>query len=225
MFAGDQLSDDKFLGGRLHLLQPLKGYRAATDPVCWPPPARRNRAKRARPWLRGGGCGALPRDAGAGTGAGRAGTATGYADLARQNAGRNGIAVEVHEGDLAHMPRALRRDFDHVIANPPYYPAGRQPLARCRPCPGDAGRNAALRLGPGRDAPPASRRLADADLRRRWPARGACRPCPQARLCRCPAAGRPRGPRRVARHRPGPQGWSRILPPACPFHLAPGSGP
>ena len=52
---------------------------------------------------------------------------SGYADLARQNAGRNGIAVEVHEGDLAHMPKALRRDFDHVIANPPYYPASGSP--------------------------------------------------------------------------------------------------
>ena len=33
MFAEDQLSDDKFLCGRLRLLQPLQGYRAATDPV------------------------------------------------------------------------------------------------------------------------------------------------------------------------------------------------
>jgi tRNA1(Val) A37 N6-methylase TrmN6 len=50
-----------------------------------------------------------------------------YADLARRNAARNGIALDVQEGDLAHMPRALRRDFDHVIANPPYYPAGGSP--------------------------------------------------------------------------------------------------
>jgi tRNA1Val (adenine37-N6)-methyltransferase len=33
----------------------------------------------------------------------------------------------VHEGDLARMPRELRHDFDHVIANPPYYPAGGSP--------------------------------------------------------------------------------------------------
>ena len=33
MFAEAELSDDKFLCGRLRLLQPLKGYRAATDPV------------------------------------------------------------------------------------------------------------------------------------------------------------------------------------------------
>jgi tRNA1Val (adenine37-N6)-methyltransferase len=128
MFAGDQLSDDRFLGGRLHLLQPLKGYRAATDPV-----------------LLAAACPAEPGQSvlDLGCGAGAAALCLGmrvpglvlaglelqsaYADLARQNAGRNGIAVEVHEGDLAHMPRALRRDFDHVIANPPYYPAGGSP--------------------------------------------------------------------------------------------------
>ena len=33
MFEDDALSDDKFLCGRLRLLQPVKGYRAATDPV------------------------------------------------------------------------------------------------------------------------------------------------------------------------------------------------
>ncbi|MFZ1340349.1 MAG: methyltransferase, partial [Paracoccaceae bacterium] len=32
-FADDQLTDDKFLCGRLRLLQPAKGYRAATDAV------------------------------------------------------------------------------------------------------------------------------------------------------------------------------------------------
>jgi tRNA1(Val) A37 N6-methylase TrmN6 len=47
-----------------------------------------------------------------------------YAALARLNADRNGIPMEVHEGDIARMPKALRRDFDHVITNPPYYAAG-----------------------------------------------------------------------------------------------------
>ena len=32
-FAEDDLSADKFLCGRLNLLQPRRGYRAATDPV------------------------------------------------------------------------------------------------------------------------------------------------------------------------------------------------
>ena len=128
MFAGDELSDDKFLCGRLRLLQPLKGYRAATDPV-----------------LLAAACAAEPGQSvlDLGCGAGAAVLCLGhrvpglalaglelqpsYAELARQNAARNGIAVEVHEGDLARMPNPLRRDFDHVIANPPYYPAGGSP--------------------------------------------------------------------------------------------------
>jgi tRNA1Val (adenine37-N6)-methyltransferase len=128
MFTETDLSDDKFLCGRLRLLQPLKGYRAATDPV-----------------LLAAACPAEPGQSvlDLGCGAGAAVLCLGhrvpdlslaglelqpaYADLARRNAERNGIPVELHEGDLARMPRELRRDFDHVIANPPYYPAGGSP--------------------------------------------------------------------------------------------------
>jgi tRNA1Val (adenine37-N6)-methyltransferase len=128
LFAEDALSDDKFLCGRLRLLQPVKGYRAATDPV-----------------LLAAACPAEPGQSvlDLGCGAGAAALCLGlrvpdlvlsglelqpaYADLARRNADRNGIPVEVHEGDLNRMPAGLRRDFDHVIANPPYYPAGGSP--------------------------------------------------------------------------------------------------
>lgn len=128
MFAEDQLSDDKFLCGRLRLLQPVQGYRAATDPV-----------------LLAAACPAEPGQSvlDLGCGAGAAALCLGarvpgltlaglelqpaYADLARRNAERNGIPVEVHEGDLARIPKPLRRDFDLVIANPPYYPAGGSP--------------------------------------------------------------------------------------------------
>ena len=50
-----------------------------------------------------------------------------YATLARRNAAENGVEMQVECGDLAQMPVALRRDFDHVIANPPYYNAGGTP--------------------------------------------------------------------------------------------------
>ena len=33
MFRPEELTDDGFLGQRLHILQPRQGYRAATDPV------------------------------------------------------------------------------------------------------------------------------------------------------------------------------------------------
>lgn len=128
MFAEDQLSDDKFLCGRLRLLQPLQGYRAATDPV-----------------LLAAACPANPGDSvlDLGCGAGAAVLCLGhrvpglglaglelqpaYAELARRNAARNQIAVDVQDGDISRMPSALRRDFDHVIANPPYYHAGGSP--------------------------------------------------------------------------------------------------
>ena len=128
MFAEDQLSDDKFLCGRLRLLQPMKGYRAATDPV-----------------LLAAACPAEPGESvlDLGCGAGAAMLCLGqrkpglelaglelqpaYAELARRNAQRNRIAADIHEGDIARMPSALRRDFDHVIANPPYYHAGGSP--------------------------------------------------------------------------------------------------
>jgi tRNA1Val (adenine37-N6)-methyltransferase len=128
MFADEELSDDKFLCGRLRLLQPLKGYRAATDPV-----------------LLAASCPAVSGESvlDLGCGAGAAALCLGlrvpglslaglelqadYADLARRNAERNGIPVDIHDGDLARMPKELRRDFDHVIANPPYYPTGGSP--------------------------------------------------------------------------------------------------
>ncbi len=128
MFTDDALSDDRFLGGRLRLLQPLKGYRAATDPVLL--------------------AAACPAESGEtvldlGCGAGAAVLCLGtrvpglalsglelqpdYADLARRNAMRNTITLAVHEGDLSRMPPGLCRDFDQVIANPPYYSAGGSP--------------------------------------------------------------------------------------------------
>jgi tRNA1Val (adenine37-N6)-methyltransferase len=128
MYPDDALSQDKFLCGKLTLWQPLKGYRAATDPVLL--------------------AAACPAQAGQsvldlGCGAGAAALCLGqrvpgltlaglelqpgYADLARRNAQRNGIALEVVEGDLTRMPDPLRREFDHVIANPPYYAPGGTP--------------------------------------------------------------------------------------------------
>ena len=127
-FAEDALSRDAFLCGRLHLWQPKKGYRAATDPVLLAA------ACPARP-------GERVLDLGCGAGAAALCLATrvpglelaglevqpAYATLARRNAAENGFAMQVETGDLAEMPAALRRDFDHVIANPPYYPAGGTP--------------------------------------------------------------------------------------------------
>jgi len=139
VFADDDLSDDAFLGGRLRLWQPFRGYRAATDPV-----------------FLAAACGAVAGQTvlDLGCGAGAAALCLGvrvpgvlltglevqadYADLARKNAKRIGIGMEMVTGDLSAMPATLRREFDHVIANPPYYPRSGTPS----PLPG---RDAAMR--------------------------------------------------------------------------------
>lgn len=124
-FVDGDLSDDKFLCGKLRLWQPVRGYRAATDAVFL---AAACRAKPGQSVL----------DLGCGAGAVSLCLAARvpdlqlaglelqplYAALARRNAERNGVKLDVHEGDLTAMPVALRRDFDHVVANPPWYPAG-----------------------------------------------------------------------------------------------------
>ena len=143
MFADADLTDDAFLSGRLQLWQPAKGYRAATDPVLL--------------------AAACPATAGQsvldlGCGVGTAALCLGarvpgltlwglevqeaYADLARRNAERNGMALQVVTGDLTQLPVDLRHSFDHVIANPPYYPRGGTPS----PVPG---RDLALRAEVG----------------------------------------------------------------------------
>ena len=124
-FPETELSQDGFLGGRVKLWQPLKGYRAATDPVLLAA------AVPARPGQR-----VLD----LGCGAGAAGLCLArrvsglevhgleiqpaYAALAQRNAAENGLEMTVHQGDLLHPPAGLRRlIFDHVMMNPPFHPA------------------------------------------------------------------------------------------------------
>ncbi len=139
-FPPEALTEDALLGGRLRLLQPRTGYRAATDPVLLAAavPAR---------------AGDAVLDLGCGAGAATLCLATrvpglqmdgverqaDYAALARNNATLNGATLTVWEADVAALPAELRaRSFDHVIANPPWF-APAAPPAR------DAGRDAAQR--------------------------------------------------------------------------------
>ncbi|WP_321365169.1 methyltransferase [uncultured Celeribacter sp.] len=140
MSATSDLSRDAFLGGRLNIFQPVKGYRAGVDPVLL---AAATPARTGESVLE------------LGCGAGVASLClqarvenlhlTGvelqpfYADLARRNAEENRADLTVFTSDLRHLPLDLRaRSFDHVIANPPYYERSRSTAAE------DAGRDLAL---------------------------------------------------------------------------------
>jgi len=116
----DDLSHDAFLGGLLHLWQPRKGYRAGVDPVLL---AATIPAISGQKVLElGCGVGAAILCLGARisgltlTGIEREAT---YANLAERNGAG---ALEVITGDIASLPLTLRqRQFDHVLANPPYW--------------------------------------------------------------------------------------------------------
>ncbi len=124
------LSKDILLGGRVGLLQPAAGYRAAIDPVVLAAAAARV------------GDGGRAIDLGCGTGAAALCLAArcpgvrvwgverqaDYADLARCSAELSGLSerVTVAEGDL-RRPADLPGDWrgvDAAIANPPFFSGG-----------------------------------------------------------------------------------------------------
>ena len=132
--AGDAPTDDAFLGGALHILQPSSGYRAGLDAVMLAAAVPVDDGKPAR---------VLDVGAGVGTAglclARRAGSARvtlfekepALTRLARENVLRNGMAarVDVVEGDIgasaaAVQPLGLEPErFDYVMANPPFHDA------------------------------------------------------------------------------------------------------
>jgi tRNA1(Val) A37 N6-methylase TrmN6 len=122
-WAAEGVVENGFLGGRVRIRQPMRGYRAATDPVLLAAAAP------ARP-----GDAVLDLGCGAGTAALCLGARVdgvelhglelqpGYARLARENAALNGRALHVHEGDVRAMPAALRgRSFEAAMLNPPWH--------------------------------------------------------------------------------------------------------
>lgn len=118
-----EVVDHGFLDGRLRILQPVQGYRAATDPVLLAAGAP---VKTGQSVLD------------LGCGVGTASICLGhrvaglklsglelqpqYAELARSNAARNDVGLQIFEGDVRQMPKPLKEQgFDHVITNPPWH--------------------------------------------------------------------------------------------------------
>ncbi len=119
----DDLTQDDFLGGKIKVWQPRKGYRAGVDPVIL---AASVPAKPGQSVL----------ELGCGVGVASLCLAarvpdlhvtgvemqTDYAALARRNGAENALSFEVIAADLRALPADLRqRRFDHVIMNPPYF--------------------------------------------------------------------------------------------------------
>lgn len=120
------LRRDGFLGGRLQIWQPARGYRSGADAV-----------------MLAAACHAKPGEAvlELGCGAGVALLCLGarvpnldlvgvemqpvFVELAHRNLIENNQKGEVVEASIEALPLALRqRSFDHVIANPPYFTEG-----------------------------------------------------------------------------------------------------
>jgi tRNA1(Val) A37 N6-methylase TrmN6 len=146
------LTDDAFLGGALHLLQPRKGARAGTDAVM----LAASLAAEGPARVLEAGCGAgavalclawrLPRAHVTGVEIDPS-----LCELARRNAARNNLPdrIEIIEGDVTRQFAALeakgvqREAYDHVVANPPYLPA------KSARAPGNADKRRAHVMVPG----------------------------------------------------------------------------
>ena len=122
---GLEHSLDKFLGGRIELLQPVKGFRAGTDTVM---------LASAVPACEGD----QILELGAGSGVALCCLGARVADvnligveiqleiaaLARRNLERCELRGEIYCTDINDLPKEVRmQQFDHVMMNPPFYDA------------------------------------------------------------------------------------------------------
>jgi tRNA1(Val) A37 N6-methylase TrmN6 len=138
-FSSDALRPNDFLGGRLSLLQPLKGYRAGIDPVLLAASIPAKPAETVLDLGCGGGVAMLCVAARVGCPVIGVERQAPYAALARQNADRNGLPATVYTADLSQLPPDLKqRQIHHVLANPPYFDASARTPAD------DEGREAGL---------------------------------------------------------------------------------
>lgn len=134
--AEERLSEDTLLDGRVHLLQPKDGFRAAIDPVILAASIPVENGDRVLDVGTGSGAAALCLLA-------RCPWAwvegidvqAGLIALAKRSAERSGMSERVRftVADVAEAPLADRQ-FDHVMSNPPFLPKdhGQMPKGEAR---------------------------------------------------------------------------------------------
>ena len=116
-------TEDDFLGGRLRVRQPARGYRSGIDPVLLAASVPARNGDHVLELGTGSGVALLClMNRVPGLSAVGVERHTELAQFARENASANDLIYEVVETDLRQLPAGLRgRSFDHVLANPPFF--------------------------------------------------------------------------------------------------------
>ena len=114
---------DAFLGGRLTIRQPMRGYRAGADPVFLAAAVPANPGERVLELGCGVGTALLCLNARVpgltATGIERN---EGFATLARENLVANGQEARIVTADIKRLPSDIAREsFDHALMNPPFF--------------------------------------------------------------------------------------------------------
>jgi tRNA1(Val) A37 N6-methylase TrmN6 len=121
--VAEDVTCDDFLGGKVKVLQPRKGYRAGVDPVLLAAFVATKSGQSVLELGCGVGVASLCLAARVpGLSLTGVEVQAPYADLARRNADTNYTGFKVITADLRHLPPAVRQQrFDHVMMNPPYF--------------------------------------------------------------------------------------------------------
>ena len=116
---------ETFLDGRVKIAQPESGFRSGLDAVMLAAAVPAMSGQAALELGAGSGTASLCLLARVGgirvTGVERD---TALAALARDNAAANGVDCTFAVADIFALPPGLKRDFDHVFANPPFHGEG-----------------------------------------------------------------------------------------------------
>jgi tRNA1(Val) A37 N6-methylase TrmN6 len=124
----DHLTKDQFLGGRIMARQPAAGFRSGLDAVMLAAGVPAKPGDDVLELGSGAGVASLCLASRAGCSVTGLEIDSGLAGLAGQNAAANemGSGVRFVAGDVLAPPPEIKRDFAHVMTNPPFHGAAGQ---------------------------------------------------------------------------------------------------